>query len=163
VLTVAVRAGHTEVGDVLMFDNLFYLAIMALGFGLSLATYRLFALRYSWPMGAFHADVPAIPIMIGFVATVIGILFAVSRAETAGAGVGWMMIGTGIAFALIWTGLLRVGSQLSLFLAPLAAGLLLVGWLGSLFGYDRAANMIENPRDYLPKARIEDRTRDPKP
>jgi hypothetical protein len=146
-----------------VFDNLFYLAILALGLGLSLASYRMFALRNGWPMGAFHADLPAIPIMIGLVTTVIGILFTVSRAETAGAAAGWLMIGFGVAFAVVWTGLLRVGSQLNLFLAPIVAGLLLVGWLGSLFGYDRAANMIENPRDYLPKARIEDRTRDARP
>jgi hypothetical protein len=142
-----------------VFDNLFYLAVMAFGFGLSLATYRLFALRNAWPMGAFHADIPAVPIMIGFVAMVVGILFAAARSETG----GWLMIGLGLIMALLWTSLLRVGSQISLFLAPLAAGLLLVGWLGSLFGYDRAANIIENPRELLPRGRIEDRTRDPRP
>jgi hypothetical protein len=142
-----------------VFDNLFYLAIMALGFGLSLATYRMFAMRNGWPMGAFHADLPAIPIMIGLVSTVVGILFAAGRAEAG----GWLIIGFGIILALIWTGLLRVGSQLSLFFAPVVAGLLLVGWLGSLFGYDRAANMIENPRDYVPKVRIEPRNQEPRP
>ncbi len=143
-----------------MFDNLAYLAIMALGFGVSLATYRLFALRNGWPMGAFHADLPAIPIMIGLVSAVVGILFAASRAESAGSGVGWIIVGFGILFALAWTGLLRVGSQLSLFFAPVVTGLLLVGWLGSLFGYDRAANIIENPRELLKRPAIEDRTRD---
>jgi hypothetical protein len=128
-----------------VFDNLFYLAVMAFGFGMSLATYRLFALRNSWPMGAFHADLPAVPIMIGLVSIVVGILFAASRADAG----GWLMLGAGLVLSMMWTSLLRVGSQLSLFLAPLATGLLLLGWLGSMFGYDRAANIIENPRELL--------------
>lgn len=124
-----------------MFDNLFYLAALSFGLGLSLATYRLFAIRNNWPMGAFHADLPAVPIMIGLVSIVVGILFAASRADIG----GWPMIILGLLIAFLWTSLLRVGSQVSLFLAPLAAGLLLVGWLGSLFGYDKAANFIEHP------------------
>jgi hypothetical protein len=134
-----------------VFDNLSYLAMMAFGFGLSLATYRLFAMRNSWPMGAFHADLPAVPIMIGLVSLVVGVLFAASVGDAR----GWMIVGLGFVLWLVWTSLLRVGSQLSLFLAPLATGLLLLGWLGSLFGYDRAANIIENPRDLLRKPGIE--------
>ena len=133
-----------------MFDNLFYLAAMSFGFGLSLATYRLFAMRNSWPMGAFHADLPAVPIMIGLLSIVVGTLFAASRFDAG----GWLLLGLGLVIAMLWTTLLRVGSQLSLFLAPLAAGLLLLGWLGSLFGYDRAANIIENPKDMF-KPRVE--------
>lgn len=139
-----------------MYDNLFYLAVMALGFGASLATYRLFALRNAWPMGAFHADLPAVPIMLGLVSVVVGLLFAAARFDYG----GWVIILAGMVFAFLWTGLLRVGSQLSLFLAPIATGLLLLGWLGSLFGYDRAAAIIENPREYLPKIRIERRNPD---
>ncbi len=134
-----------------MFDNLSYLAMMAFGFGLSLATYRLFAMRNSWPMGAFHADLPAVPIMIGLVSLVVGVLFAASVGDAR----GWLIVGLGFVLWLVWTSLLRVGSQLSLFLAPLATGLLLLGWLGSLFGYDRAANIIENPRELLRKPGIE--------
>ena len=134
-----------------MFDNLSYLAMMAFGFGLSLATYRLFAMRNSWPMGAFHADLPAVPIMIGLVSLVAGVLFAASVGDAR----GWLIVGLGFVLWLVWTSLLRVGSQLSLFLAPLATGLLLLGWLGSLFGYDRAANIIENPRELLRKPGIE--------
>ena len=134
-----------------MFDNLSYLAMMAFGFGLSLATYRLFAMRNSWPMGAFHADLPAVPIMIGLVSLVVGVLYAAS----VGDGRGWLIVGLGFVLWVVWTSLLRVGSQLSLFLAPLATGLLLLGWLGSLFGYDRAANIIENPRELLRKPGIE--------
>jgi ribose/xylose/arabinose/galactoside ABC-type transport system permease subunit len=136
-----------------VFDNLFYLAVMAFAFGLSLSTYRLFAIRNSWPMGAFHADLPAVPIMIGLVSVTVAILFAAARAETG----GWIMVGVGLVVGLLWTGLLRVGSQLSLFLAPLATGLLLLGWLGSMFGYDRAASIVENPKELFNKPRIEGR------
>lgn len=134
-----------------MFDNLSYLAMMAFGFGLSLATYRLFAMRNNWPMGAFHADLPAVPIMIGLVSLVVGVLFAASVGDAR----GWMILGLGFVLWLVWTSLMRVGSQLSLFLAPLATGLLLLGWLGSMFGYDRAANIIENPRELLKRPGIE--------
>ena len=134
-----------------MFDNLAYLAMMAFGLGLSLATYRLFAIRNSWPMGAFHADLPAVPIMIGLVSIVVAVLFAASVGDLR----GWLIVGIGFALWIVWISLMRVGSQLSLFLAPLATGLLLLGWLGSLFGYDRAANIIENPRELLNKPRIE--------
>jgi hypothetical protein len=134
-----------------MFDNLSYLAMMAFGFGLSLATYRLFAMRNKWPMGAFHADLPAVPIMLGMISLVVGTLYAAAVGDTR----GWMIVGLGFALWLVWTSLLRVGSQLSLFLAPVATGLLLVGWLGSMFGYDRAANIIENPRELLKRPAIE--------
>ena len=134
-----------------MFDNLFYLAAMSFGFGLSLATYRLFAMRNSWPMGAFHADLPAVPIMIGMVSIVVGALFAAARTDVS----TWLVLGLGLVIAVLWTNLLRVGSQLSLFLAPLAAGLLLLGWLGSLFGYDRAANIIEHPKEIFNRPNAE--------
>ena len=35
----------------------------------------------------------------------------------------------GYLLAVFWTGFLRVGSQISFFLAPLAAVLLIAGWL----------------------------------
>lgn len=48
-----------------MVDNLFLLAVAALGWGLSLATYRLFARSRGWPMGALQADLPFVPVLIG--------------------------------------------------------------------------------------------------
>jgi len=135
-----------------VFDNLSYLAIMAFGFGLSLATYRLFAMRNNWPMGAFHADLPAVPIMLGMVSLVAGTLYAAAVGDVR----GWLIVGLGFVLWLVWTSLLRVGSQLSLFLAPVATGLLLVGWLGSMFGYDRAASIIENPRELLRRPAVEE-------
>jgi hypothetical protein len=47
-----------------MVDNLFLLAVASLGWGLSLATYRLFARSNGWPMGALHADLPVVPVLI---------------------------------------------------------------------------------------------------
>ena len=35
----------------------------------------------------------------------------------------------GVLLAIFWTGFLRVGSQISLFLAPVATVLLIAGWL----------------------------------
>ncbi|MCC7250860.1 hypothetical protein [Hyphomicrobium sp.] len=109
-----------------MIDNLFLLAVAALGWGLSLATYRLFALRHEWPMGALQIDFPAIPVLIGAFAIVIAVFFAAIRGAEAG---GWVIVLFGILLAIFWTGFLRVGSQISLFLAPVATVLLITGWL----------------------------------
>jgi hypothetical protein len=109
-----------------MMDNLFLLAVAALGWGLSLATYSIFALRHQWPMGALQMDFPAIPVLLGLVAIAVSVWFAIARGPEAG---GWVIILFGILLAIFWTGFLRVGSQISLFLAPLATVLLITGWL----------------------------------
>ena len=56
-----------------MVDNLFLLAVAAVGWGLSLATYRLFARSRSWPMGALQADLPFIPVLIGLAGLFAGL------------------------------------------------------------------------------------------
>lgn len=114
-----------------MIDNLFLLAIASFGLGLSLATYRLFAKRNHWPMGALQADLPLIPIMLGLFALMVGLLYAAARGDQNG---GWVIVGCGLLLALFWTGFLRVGSQISIFLAPLAGVLLLVGWVPFFLG-----------------------------
>ena len=43
----------------------------------------------------------------------------------------WMFVG--IVLAITWTTVLRVGSQISLFLAPAAAAMLVLGYLGFPF------------------------------
>lgn len=106
-----------------MLNYLFLFATGAFGWGLSLATYRYFAKRNGWPMGALHVDLPAVPIMIGALAVAVSLIYAVS-VGTGGGGV--FMILFGVALAVFWTGFLRVGSQTSLILAPIAAVLLLV-------------------------------------
>lgn len=130
-----------------MIDNLFLLAIAAVGWGLSLATYRMFARHNSWPMGALHADLPAIPILIGIFSFLAGLLFAAARGEDAG---GIIIVGCGILLALFWTGFLRVGSQTSLFLAPIVTALLLFGWLAEpFFGYQQPGWATKNPTEMM--------------
>lgn len=135
-----------------MIDNLFLLAVGAFGWGLSLATYRMFARHYAWPMGALHADLPAIPILIGVVALMSGLLFAASRGIDSG---GLMIVGCGFLLTVFWTGFLRVGSQISLFLAPLVTLLLLVGWLSVMFGFDRPGWAFKRPGDYFKRQSFE--------
>lgn len=114
----------------MMIDAYFVLAAAALGLGLSLATYRMVARQAGWPMGALHAEAPFIPILIGVVTLLIGFLFAAARGTEFG---GWHIVGIGLLLAISWTAVLRVGSQISLFLAPATAALLVLGFLGFPF------------------------------
>src|SRR5689334_11340164 len=94
-------------------DNLFLLAVAALGWGLSLATYRLFARSRGWPMGALQTDAPFVPVLIGLGGLFAGLIFATARGAEDG---GWVIIAFGLIFAALWTGFLRVASQLALIL-----------------------------------------------
>jgi len=114
-----------QLGSDSVIDNMALLAIGAFGWGLSLCTYRIFARRNGWPMGSLHADLPAVPTVIGLVALFIALTFAAAR----GAGDGWVIVLFGALLAVFWTGFLRVGSQVSLVLAPLATVLLVLAWL----------------------------------
>lgn len=111
-----------------MIDVLFLLAIGAIGWGLSLASYRFFAVRNGWPMGVLHADLPIVPFLLGVLAIAVAAVYAFDRGLTDGGG--GVIVLFGLLLWLFWTGFLRVGSQISLFLAPLAAVLLAAGWLG---------------------------------
>ena len=108
-----------------MVDHLFLLAIGALGWGASLATYRALAARNGWPMGTLQAQQPAVAVALGVISLGLGIVFAAARGGMQG---GWVILLFGLALAVFWTGFLRVGAQTSLLLAPLAAALLLIGW-----------------------------------
>ena len=108
-------------------DLLFILAAVAIGLGLSLATYRIFAVQNEWPMGELHAERPLVPILLGVFALVIGFLFAAARGPEFG---GWWIILAGVLFAVFWTGFMRVAGQIALFLVPIATVLLLLGWIG---------------------------------
>jgi hypothetical protein len=111
----------------MMIDMPALLAIAALGWGLSLCSYRFVASRRGWPVGALHADLPAVPMIIGLFAIFVAIAFASAR----GGGL-WDVGGTifvfGVLLAIFWTGFLRVGSQVSIVLAPLATALLIFVW-----------------------------------
>jgi len=129
-----------------MVDNLFLLAVASLGWGLSLATYRLFARSRGWPMGALQADLPFIPVLIGLVGLFSALLFATARGADDG---GWVIIVLGLLFATIWTGFLRVGSQVALILAPVATFLLLLGWLAVPLGFSERRWATEKPAETL--------------
>jgi hypothetical protein len=113
-------------------DHLFLLSIVAFGLGLSLLVYRLFARRYNWPVGALHTEAPLVPVAIGLFSLVTGLSFAVARGAPAG---GLIIVVCGLLLAVFWTGFLRVGSQVSLFLAPAAALFLIFGWLAIPIGF----------------------------
>jgi hypothetical protein len=138
----------------MMVNNLFLLAIAASGWGLSLATYRYFARRYNWPMGALHADLPAIPILIGVVSLLCGLGFAVAVGADLG---GWIIFGCGILLAIFWTGFLRVGSQISLFLAPLAAFMLVIGWFAIPLGFGIEGWQSKSPAGLFKPKEAEER------
>lgn len=134
-----------------MVDNLFLLAVASLGWGLSLATYRLFARSRGWPMGALQADLPFVPVLIGLVGLIAGLLFATARGADDG---GWVIIGLGLVFWAIWIGFLRVGSQVALFLAPIATFLLLLGWLAVPLGFNERKWATEKPSETLQRRGI---------
>lgn len=110
-----------------MIDSMFFLSILALGWGLSLATYRPIARRHGWPLGTLHEDMPPLPVVIGLFATLAAVAHAFDRGLPNG---GLIILVCGLLLAAFWTGFMRVGSQISLFLAPLAAILLLIRWMG---------------------------------
>ncbi|MBA2125148.1 hypothetical protein DLM45_02770 [Hyphomicrobium methylovorum] len=132
-------------------DNLFLLAVAAFGWGLSLATYRLFAQSRAWPMGALQADAPFIPVLIGLAGLFAGLIFATARGADDG---GWVIIAFGVLLAMIWTGILRVASQLALILAPIATFLLLLGWLAVPLGYSERRWATERPSETLERRGI---------
>lgn len=117
-----------------MIDLPALLAIAALGWGLSLCTYRYMARRNGWPMGALHTDLPAVPTIIGLFAIFVAVAFAAWRGTSEG---GWIVVLFGFLLAFFWTGFLRVGSQLTLFLAPIATVVLIVVWLALGPGFER--------------------------
>jgi hypothetical protein len=117
-----------------MIDLPALMAIAALGWGLSLCTYRYFAGKNGWTLGSLHSDLPAVPAIIGLFAVFVAIAFATWR----GSPDGGIIILFGVLLAFFWTGFLRVGSQVSLFLAPVATAFLILMWLASDPSFERA-------------------------
>jgi hypothetical protein len=115
-----------------MVDVLFLLAVGAIGWGLSLATYRPIAEWNGWPLGAAQASLPALTVSVGILSIVAGLAFAVARGPMHG---GVVILVFGLALAVFWSGFLRVGAQSALLFAPLSAGVLLIGWLLSARGF----------------------------
>lgn len=114
-----------------MVDHLFLLAVGALGWGLSLATYRPIALKAGWPLGTAQAMLPALSLIVALVSIAAGLAFAIARGPLHG---GLVIVIFGVGLAVFWIGFLRVGAQSALLLAPLAALALLIGWPISALG-----------------------------
>ena len=125
----AQRIGEGRSEPVAAIDMGFVLAVVAFGWGLSLATYRVVARHCGWPMGAWQKYRPGLPIGLGALAVLLAVLFALARAY----GGYWLSAAVipvfGLAWAIFWAGFLRVGAQSALLLAPIAALLLLLRWL----------------------------------
>ena len=95
----------------------FVLAVVAFGWGLSLATYRRFARHSAGPWGHGSSSARGCrrarrpPVLLAM-------LFALARGY-GGYGLSAAMIPVfGLAWAVFWTGFLRVGAQSALLLAP---------------------------------------------
>jgi hypothetical protein len=114
--------------DFIYIDTPFYLAVAAFGWGLSLATYRVFAGRYGWPMGQWNSDYPILPSVLGWLSVVLATAFALARLRSGYNLGGWAIPVLGFALAVAWTAILRVGSQVSLLIAPAATVLLFFSW-----------------------------------
>ena len=71
--------GDERADTVSVADVGFILAVGALGWGLSLVTYRAFATQRRWPMGAWHTRVPQVPIAIGAMCMVLAVWVATQR------------------------------------------------------------------------------------
>jgi hypothetical protein len=108
-----------------VFDAGFILAVGALGWGLSLASYRVIASQYRWPMGVWQARLPALPFAIGALCVLLALWAALRRIIGGDTSLtGWLILLFGLGWAVFWMGFLRVGAQSALLLAPLAALLL---------------------------------------
>lgn len=116
----------------MLVDHLFMLSIISFGLGLSVMTYGLFARRHGWPRGSLYMEAPLVPVILGLFALGTGLAFAVARGAPSG---GLIIVACGALLALFWTGFLRVGSQIGLILAPLAAIALIFGWLAIPIGF----------------------------
>ena len=113
-----------------LIDYGFMLAVVAFGSGLSLVTYRVVALRCGWPMGTWHRQRPILPVLVGCASMLLAGAYAFARGYGGYVLSAALIPAFGGAWALFWTGFLRIGAQSALLLAPLTSLLLVVCWLG---------------------------------
>jgi hypothetical protein len=114
-----------------MVDHLFFLAVGAIGWGLSLATYRPVAQLNGWPLGSAQTALPAMMTVFGVASAAVGLLFAAALGLQHG---GLVILIFGVGLALFWSGFLRVGAQSALLLAPLSAAALVTAWVAAMLG-----------------------------
>lgn len=105
------------------------LAVLTLGWGIALATYRSVAEAIDWPMGTTQRRHPDFARVLGLACIACAAAFVVWRAIAGYPLSAVMILVFGLSWAAFWLGFLRVGAQSALFLAPLAACLLLWWWL----------------------------------
>lgn len=110
---------------------MFILATMAFAWGLSLATYRLFATYNDWPMGEWQAHRPGLPIAIGLFAMASAVAFGLARSSVTGDATAIIVPLFGLLCALAWTAIARIGAQCALILAPLSVLALMAVWYTS--------------------------------
>lgn len=115
-----------------MVDHLFFLAVGAIGWGLSLASYRPIAVMAGWPLGVAQERLPTVTSLIAIASIAAGLALAIARGPMEG---GIVIVLFGVGLALFWSGFLRVGAQSALFLAPLSALALIVAWALAQSGY----------------------------
>lgn len=134
-------------------DHLFLFATAAFAWGVSLATYRWFAVLHGWPMGEWQAHRPMAPIAIGIFAVVMAMLFALAR----GGATVLTLPFLGILCALAWITLTRVGAQASLLLAPAAIIGLVISWIvaASTVQLDTARTPLPEPAAAPPTAEVD--------
>jgi hypothetical protein len=114
-----------------MVDHLFFLAVGAIGWGLSLATYRPVAQLNGWPLGSAQTALPAMMTVFGVASAVVGFIYAAAVGLQHG---GLVILIFGVGLALFWSGFLRVGAQSALLLAPLSAAALVTAWVAAMLG-----------------------------
>lgn len=112
-------------GGLVSFNALYVWSVISFGLGLSLATYHWFARRNGWSMGEVQAHYVPLAILIGILAMIPAILYSSLFWEELG---GWSVPLVGLALGLFFTALLRIYSQISLFLAPMSAMMLTFIW-----------------------------------
>jgi hypothetical protein len=122
-------------------DWMFWLAVISFAWGLSLATYRWFAIHNGWPMGEWQAHRPGLPIAIGLFAILFATLFAVARGGTSVYSLPFL----GLFGAVAWTAATRVAAQSALLLAPISVVALLVLWMTAASHVPVADRIGESP------------------
>lgn len=105
------------------------LAVLTLGWGIVIATYRTIAEAISWPMGTPQRRHPHAARLVGILCVACAVAFVVWRIVAGYPLSALMILVFGIAWAAFWLGFLRVAAQSALLLAPVAALLLLWRWL----------------------------------
>lgn len=105
------------------------LAVLTLGWGIVIATYRPIAEAIGWPMGRPQRYYVHTARGLGIVCVGCAVAFVVWRTVAGYPLSALMILVFGVAWAAFWLGFLRVAAQSALLLAPIAAGLLLWRWL----------------------------------